>query len=328
VAKPEDLGRYRLKRLLGRGALGEVWEAADIAHEGAKVAVKIMHAADEELALARSHFAREAVLASHLNHPHVALVRDSGEAAGTSFLVMEMVEGRSLRAVLAENGTPDDVPALAKKLDWLRQIAAGLAAMHDAGLPHRDVKPENVIIRADGSACLVDLGIAKWTRFDLGFVLDPLAAIESAPEPPASSPYVPPETADRSLYDELGDQYAWGVLAHELLTGAVPGDDSPPLTKDRRLPRKISSAIDRARLASRDERWTGMSLLARQIVYEPGELEAAAELPSSDVAKSAAPERTPVFRAEEGSPSGGMGVMIGVAVVFIALLVAILLALR
>src|ERR1700744_5298276 len=117
MANPEDLGRYRLKRLLGRGVLGEVWEANDLEQQGHKVAVKILHAADDELALARLQSAREARLSVHIRHPNLAQVLDAGEAAGTSFMVMEMVEGTPLRQLIGDASVP-----LAEKLRWLRQI--------------------------------------------------------------------------------------------------------------------------------------------------------------------------------------------------------------
>jgi serine/threonine protein kinase len=199
MANPEDLGRYRLKRLLGRGALGEVWEASDLEQQGTKVAVKIMHAADDELIAARIHFAREARLASLMRHPNVVAVHDAGEAAGTSFLVMDMVEGQSLRSLISDSET-----TTAEKLRWLRQIGDGLSAMHRAGVVHRDLKPENVIIRADRTACLVDLGIAKWTKFDLGGERDPENELEAAAKPPPPvSDYAPPETIAQEHYDEL-----------------------------------------------------------------------------------------------------------------------------
>lgn len=260
MANPEDLGRYRLKRLLGRGALGEVWEASDLEQAGAKVAVKIMHAADDELALARSHFAREARLASLLRHPHVVAVHDAGEAAGTSFMVMDMVEGRSLRKWI---GDPDVTTP--EKLRWLRQIGDGLAAMHRAGIVHRDLKPENVIVRPDRTACVVDLGIAKWTKFDLGGERDP-EALEDFDAPLPKADYAPPETVENEIYDELGDQYAWGVVAYELLTGALPAEGAPPLTGRADVPPKVAAAIERARSRDRDDRWDDMELLLDELV--------------------------------------------------------------
>ena len=260
MANPEDLGRYRLKRLLGRGALGEVWEARDHDHEGSKVAVKIMHAADEELAFARSAFAREARLASLVRHPHVVAVHDAGEAAGTSFMVMDMVEGTSLRKLIGDRAT-----LFSERLRWLRQIGDGLSAMHQAGVVHRDLKPENVIVRPDRTACVVDLGIAKWTKFDLGGVRDPMDFVEELDSPLPKTDYMPPETAEESIYDELGDQYAWGVLAYEVLTGTVPNDASPPLTDRDEVPARVAAAVERARSKRREDRWDAMELLLDEL---------------------------------------------------------------
>lgn len=300
MANPEDLGRYRLKRLLGRGALGEVWEANDLEEEGSKVAVKIMHAADDELALARNHFAREARLASLMRHPNVVAVHDAGEAAGTSFLVMEMVEGKSLRWYMRDTST-----TTAEKLRWLRQIGDGLSAMHRAGVVHRDLKPENVIVRADQTACLVDLGIAKWTKFDLGGERDPendiAVAVSQAPTP---SDYVPPETIDRQLYDELGDQYAFGVLAYEVLTGAVPRDGAPPLTDRDDIPHATAVAIDRARSQARDNRWAAMELLLEELVDRVASKAPQAQAPGTP----AEPEKTPSLRPVDAKPSDASGV--------------------
>jgi serine/threonine-protein kinase len=249
MGNPEDLGRYRLKRLLGRGVLGEIWVADDREQEGARVVVKIMHAADDELTVARNQFAREARLVALLRHPHVVAVHDAGEAAGTSYMVMDLVEGQSLRKAMADPKTTLD-----EKVLWVRQMADALATLHTAGVVHRDLKPENVIVRPDRSICVVDLGIAKWTKFDLG--LD--GGLE-APKPKSS--YVPPETEEDGIYDERGDQFAWGVVSYELLTGALPTQDSPPLTQKVDIPKKVAVAVDRARSVDRGDRWVGMDVV-------------------------------------------------------------------
>lgn len=264
MANPEDLGRYRLKRLLGRGALGEVWAADDLEEPGNKVAVKIMHAAEEELALARIQFAREGRLASMLRHPNFVEIYDAGEAAGTSFLVMELVEGRMLRAILREG------PPVADRLRWLGEVAEGLLALHRTGIIHRDLKPANVLIRPDRSACLVDLGIAKWLKFDLGHIRDD---DDIDFEPPTSqnlaAEYVPPETTDETLYDELSDQYAWGVLAYETLTGHPPEPGAIPLSDRTDVPDRFARAVDRARMIDRDARFDGMESLLAELGRTP-----------------------------------------------------------
>lgn len=298
MANPEDLGRYRLKRLLGRGVLGQVWEANDRhAGEGAsarRVAVKIMHAADEELTYARVQFAREGRLASLLRHPYVASVLDSGEAAGTSFMVMEMVDGPSLRKVIEEGKA-----SLDDKSRWLRQVAEALNALHGAGIVHRDLKPENVIIRPDGRACVVDLGIAKWMKFDLGGERDPMDLVDEMDIQGKSMDYAPPETTVDNLYDSLGDQWAWGALGYELLTGSPAGESSPPLseqmgqTGQTGVDAALVTAVERARSARREDRWDGMGRILEAIAVStpnkpggggaPGPFEAAGPtLPPGD----------------------------------------------
>ena len=313
MANPEDLGRYRLKRLLGRGALGEVWEASDLEQQGRKVAVKIMHAADDELALARSHFAREARLASVFRHPHVVAVHDAGEAAGTSFMVMDMVEGKPLRKWI---GDPEIT--VSEKLRWLRQIGDGLAAMHRAGIVHRDLKPENVIVRPDRTACVVDLGIAKWTRFDLGVERDPMDAFGEPDAPLPKADYAPPETIEDEIYDELGDQYAWGVVAYELLTGALPTEGSAPLTDRDDIPPKVAAAIQRARSPSREDRWGAMELLLDEIVDHAASLAPkAAAAAAEKKAPSVRPAEAPL--AEEPRKRSRLVVTIGLVALGLAL---------
>jgi serine/threonine-protein kinase len=319
MANPEDLGRYRLKRLLGRGALGEVWEATDLEQEGNKVAVKIMHAADDELALARSTFAREARLASLLRHPHVVAVHDAGEAAGTSFMVMDMVEGRSLRAMMGDPST-----TLAEKLRWIRQVGDGLSAMHRAGLVHRDLKPENVIVRPDRTACIVDLGMAKWTKFDLGGERDPQDELVAELVPPPSV-YVPPETIAMELYDELGDQYAFGVLAYELITGSAPKDDAPPLAERDDIPKAIAAALDRARSPERGDRWDAMERLLDEIVDRTApKAPAPADAPPARPTPSTSPQPS----ASVASRPRVSPLLVGAVALVLVLAAAALVALR
>jgi serine/threonine protein kinase len=131
---------------------------------------------------------------------------------------------------------------------------------------HRDLKPENVLIRADRSAVLVDLGIAKWTKFELGGERDPLDALETPAELEGpDTTYAPPEALVEECYDELGDQWAWGVLGYELFTGKRPEADSPPLTSFEEIPKQIAAALDRARAAERDDRWDTLDIALQEI---------------------------------------------------------------
>lgn len=189
---PEELARYRLKRVLGRGGRpglygGEVWEAED-SEQPRKVVLKILRVDDEEMLLTQIRFVEDARLAATLRHPNVAAIHDVGESAGTSFLVMDLVEGRTLRAAQTD---PD--ASVEDRVRWLREVAFGLAALHDLDVAHRDVKPENVVIQPDGSACLVDLGI----------------------------PY---DESGQGAPGALEDQAAWAEMGRELLGEDAPDD--------------------------------------------------------------------------------------------------------
>lgn len=296
MANPEDLGRYRLKRLLGRGALGQVWEALDREAEATKFAVKIMHAADEELTLARIQFSREARLAALLRHPNVARVHDSGEAAGTSFMVMEMVEGTPLRRFIGDASVSVD-----ERLRWLRQIGEGIAALHAGNIVHRDVKPENVIIRPDRSACLVDFGIAKWRKFESPGERDPLE-LDAEPFAPPVTDYAPPEAIEAHLYDELGDQYAWGALAYALLTGEPPIDGAAPLAAREGIPADVAEVVERARSRERKQRWGSMPELLD--AFEGGRSSEPSP-PKSGGSGSGGPAVSRTAKTDAPPPSGG-----------------------
>lgn len=217
---PEELARYRLRRVLGRGGRpglygGEVWEAEDSEDPG-KVALKILRVDDEAMLAAQARFVEVAYAMAGLRHPNVVAIEDAGEAAGTSFLVMSLVEGRTLRAVASGR----EAPPVDDRVRWLREIALGLAAVHDLEVAHRDVKPENVVIRADGTACLVDLGVP----YDAG-----------SGEP-----------------DALDDQAAWAEMGRQLLGPDAPDDVARVLDRaaapdrDSRFPsmREVAQALE------------------------------------------------------------------------------------
>src|SRR5215212_3432043 len=155
-------GRYALGDVLGRGGMGTVWLATDRVLER-RVALKevtfSVHLTDDERRILRERTMREARAAARLDHPHVTTVYDVVEEGGKPWLVMEHVSARSLQEILEEQGplAPDAVARIG--LD----VLAGLEAAHRAGIVHRDVKPANVLVGANGHACLTDFGIATTT---------------------------------------------------------------------------------------------------------------------------------------------------------------------
>jgi eukaryotic-like serine/threonine-protein kinase len=205
-------GRYRLGPVLARGGMSTVYRATDTRLDR-PVAVKIMDprlAADPAF---RTRFEREARSIARIDHAAVVDVHDQGTAMvedePVAFLVMELVEGATLRDVLAARGALD-VPAAVAVLE---PVLAGLAEAHRRGLVHRDVKPENVLVSRDGKVKVADFGLvtaaAQSGASHAGMILGTVA-------------YLSPEQVTTGAADARSDVYAAGVLAYELLTGAAP----------------------------------------------------------------------------------------------------------
>lgn len=149
------LSHYRLVEKIGEGGMGVVWKALDT-RLNRHVALKLLPpelTADSER---RQRFLREARTAAAVSHPNTVAIHDVDEADGLTFLCMELVDGRTLRSVLA--GRPIPIP---EALCIAGEIAEGLARAHQGGIVHRDLKPENVILGTDGHAKILDFGLAK-----------------------------------------------------------------------------------------------------------------------------------------------------------------------
>ncbi|WP_242658579.1 protein kinase domain-containing protein [Klenkia brasiliensis] len=211
--------RYELRSLIATGGMGQVWRAHD-RRLSRPVAVKVLrdeYAGDPEF-LAR--FRAEARHAALLGHRNVTAVYDYGETGvdggeHLAWLVMELVPGESLAAVRRRVGA---LPA-EQVLDVVAQAGAGLAAAHEAGIVHRDVKPGNLLLRPDGSVAVTDFGIA-WSAGS--------TALTSAGQVVGTAHYLSPEQARGQVATPAGDVYALGMVAYELLAGrrAFDGDNS------------------------------------------------------------------------------------------------------
>ena len=202
-------GRYDLEELVGAGGMSSVYRARDTALER-RVAIKVLHehySGDPEYI---ERFRREARAIARLSHPNIVTVIDRGEHDGRQFIVFEHVSGETLKEALAREGPLPVERALA----LTHQIARALAFAHGVGIVHRDVKPENVLIDADGSAKVTDFGIARSLDVDEGLTETGTVL--------GTSDYLAPEQASGEQVDERSDQYALGAVLHELLTGEVP----------------------------------------------------------------------------------------------------------
>lgn len=210
-------GRYVLREEVGRGGMAVVHRAHDTVLDR-EVAAKLLHPhlATDPSFLAR--FRREARAAAALTHPNIVAVHDWGEHEEGAFLILQLVEGVSLRDVLRVRGrlTPEEALAV------LVPAAAGLQAAHDAGLVHRDIKPENLLIGRDGSVRVTDFGLARAAAD---------ATATFGPEVLVGSPhYLAPEAVQGAAVDGRADVYALGILLFECMTGSPPHSGETPFS--------------------------------------------------------------------------------------------------
>ncbi len=290
MLRPGDIvERYEIVELLGKGGMGEVYRAHDKRLQR-DVALKILRAAatatgsdgSDGATIGGARMLREARAVALLEHPNVVAVYDVGEVEkpeelkGMTYLAMELVKGRPLREFLGENWS---IP-IAQRIRWLTDAARALAAAHARGLVHRDVKPENIMIREDGVVKVLDFGIAKRTHTSL----DPTASTGQGQILPTLSTqgfivgtphYMAPEQMRGETIDGRADQFSWGVVAYELLCNRVPwhpegGDtlqlvaqvltmDAEPLVlQNPEVPPPIAAVVMRALHKARGERFASM----------------------------------------------------------------------
>src|SRR5437016_8290236 len=155
LAIDTKLGRYEIRSKIGEGGMGEVYLAQDTKLDR-KVALKVLPADVASNRDRMERFVREAKSAAALNHPHIAQIHEIGEHEGTHFIVMEFIDGVTLREKIHRERTD-----LKKLLKYLQQVAEGLSKAHLAGIVHRDLKPDNIMITRDGFAKVLDFGLAK-----------------------------------------------------------------------------------------------------------------------------------------------------------------------
>ena len=203
------LGPYEIVAPLGAGGMGEVWRARDD-RLGREVAIKVLPPDAAGNADGMRRFELEARSASALNHPAILTVHDFGIEAGMTYLVTELLSGRTLREVLlAEGPVPER-----RAIDWVAQVARGLAAAHEKGILHRDLKPENLFVTADGHVKILDFGLAK------------LAQPRSA-DGSAVNTAIPGATATLNVIQRIGGAVGTAifvaVLQHDLTDARASG---------------------------------------------------------------------------------------------------------
>jgi serine/threonine protein kinase len=235
------LDTYEILSSLGRGGMGEVWLARDLRLDR-KVAIKVLppQLTDDPDRVAR--FRHEARTASALNHPNVCTIYTLGTAGdGRLFIAMEYIEGSTLRERLGANPLP-----VRKAVDIAAQMASGLSAAHAAGVIHRDVKPENVMVRSDGLVKVLDFGLAKLDPAIVSFEPAPSTrtALHTDGSVGGTIAYMSPEQASGHALDARTDIFSLGAVMYEMLTGRQPfSSSSPALVLDSILNRFPVSPI-------------------------------------------------------------------------------------
>ena len=207
-------GRYQIRARIARGGMATVYLATDLRLER-RVAVKVMHAHLADDAAFRDRFIQEARSAARLAHTNVVNVFDQGQDLGTAYLVMEYLQGITLRDLLGEYGrlTPEQT------FDILEAVLAGLTAAHKAGIIHRDLKPENVLLADDGRIKIGDFGLARAATSHTASGQALLGTIA----------YLSPELVTRGIADTRSDVYAVGIMMYEMLTGEQPFKGEQPV---------------------------------------------------------------------------------------------------
>src|SRR5205809_4365542 len=290
----QSIGHYRIESLLGVGGMGEVYLARD-ERLGRKVALKLLpeRLTADETQLSR--FKAEARAASALNHPNILTVYEIGTEGTRQFIATEFIEGITLRASLARERM-----SLRDALEIAVQVASALAAAHETGVVHRDMKPENIMLRPDGYVKVLDFGIAKLTEPRPVPDLDEIGTTTVLQTRPGlvlgTAQYMSPEQARGQTADARSDIWSLGVVIYEMIGGIPPFLGETPsdciasiLTTEPAplsgvlpdVPLKLESILQKALRKNSDERYQTIKEMLADLRILKEELEAESSLPQT-----------------------------------------------
>ncbi|HRW36347.1 MAG TPA: protein kinase [Aquihabitans sp.] len=296
-------GRYRLERPIASGGMAQVWEALDqlLAR---RVAVKVLHPHLARDASFVERFRAEAVAAARLSHPSIVSVYDTCSEDGIEAIVMELVSGTTVRADLDEHG-PMRLPAV---LAIGTQVADALGAAHAAGLVHRDVKPANILLSADGRVLVADFGIAKAAEAH---------DLTAAGAMVGTAKYLAPEQVEDGPIDGRADLYALGVVLYEALAGEPPfvgdTDASTALARLHREPRPlrdlrpevpepVAAVVHQAMQRDRSHRFASAAAMRAALLAAGAEPARAPGFAAAAAASAEAPVAAPAATATPPPP--------------------------
>jgi serine/threonine-protein kinase len=248
VQAGQMLAHYRLVEKIGEGGFGEVWRSQDTHLGDRNVAVKVLRSGLVSDDAVRGRFRREALALSELNHPNIATVHDFDTQDGVDFIVMEYVDGPTLKDRLKEGPLPEE-----EVLQLGAQIAEGLSSAHCKGILHRDLKPANIRITTEGILKILDFGLAKILRPRI----DPEKTETLTLGLVGTPAYMAPEQARQQSVDPRTDVYAAGTLLYEMATGKHPFASSDP----KQLFENIASAEPTSPRAIRRELSVGLEVV-------------------------------------------------------------------
>jgi serine/threonine-protein kinase len=268
------LGSYEILAPLGSGGMGDVYRARDT-HLNREVAVKVLSPAFADDPYLLMRFRREANVLASLNHPNIVTIFDIGQESRAVYIAMELVEGKSLDEILAAGALPTH-----EALDIAVQISTGLAVAHESGIVHRDLKPKNVMIRQDGLAKILDFGLSKRAAdFPSSDTEESTAATQEGVLL-GTIDYMSPEQASGRPTDFHSDQFSFGSLLYEMVTGKQPfhgetvpqtlaaiiEDDPKPIASlNPEVPGAIEAIVHRCMAKKPERRYASTQELARQL---------------------------------------------------------------
>src|SRR5437899_419146 len=288
------IGHYRIEQRIGAGGMGEVYLASDM-NVDRSAALKVLpaHLTDDAQRLRR--FEREARAIAGLNHPNIMTIYEVGSADSTRYIASELIQGETLHQRLARGRIE-----LNQAIEIAIQVASALAAAHSAGVVHRDIKPQNIMLRPDGYVKVLDFGIAKLAEQEVPAPITEARALRFVETNVGSIlgtvSYMSPEQARGAGVDKSTDVWSLGVVAYEMIAGHAPftadtpaktvsailEEQSPPLARSlEHVPTELQQIVTKALRKNAQERFQSANEMLAALKQLRHKLELAAELEPS-----------------------------------------------